>query len=201
MADSTRDYRRLADDEIPPAFRPWVATSKHAATEITDPCYIDHRAVEDLYFYHPGFRGRLPQLFKHVAAEDPNTKQPWIVVEALSNNWDEKMAEVMWALKFRPTNDPQPVLVAEGIDEAGTRDMHGWLVKGWKVATGRDVHGDKVHQDLIEWTKTVNGQPLQITSLFSWRPYAPLQESSSFVEVSSALQLNDRRRPRTLVLL
>ena len=201
MADSTRDFRRLADEEIPPEFRPWVATSKHAATEITDPCYIDHRAVEDRYFYHPGFRGRLPQLFKHVAAEDPNTKQPWIVVEALSNNWDEKMAEVMWALKFRPTTDPHPVLVAEGIDEAGTRDMHGWLVKGWKVATGRDVHGDKVHQDLIEWTKTVNGQPLKVVSLFSWRPYAPLPESSSVVEVTSALQLNDRRRARTVVLL
>ena len=124
-----------------------------------------------------------------------------IVVEALSNNWDEKMAEVMWALKFRPTTDPQPVLVAEGIDEARTRDMHGWLVKGWKVATGRDAYGDKVHQDLIEWTKTVNGQTLEITSIFSWRPYAPLQESRSLVELSPALQLDDRRRARTLVLI
>lgn len=201
MAESTRDFRRLRDEEIPAEFRPWVATSKHAATEITDPCYIEHRAVEDLYFYHPGFRGRLPQRFKHVAAEDPKTKEPWIVVESLSSNWDEKMAEVMWALKFRPTTDPQPVLVAEGIDEAGTRDMHGWLVKSWKVATGRDVHGDKVHQDLIEWIKTVNGQTIRINSLFSWRPYAPLQESSSFLELASAIQLNDRRQARTLVLL
>lgn len=158
--------------EIPPELDSWVAHDGQAATEVKEPCYIEYTAIDDLHFYHPGYGGPLPFTFKHVADRDTSgERKAFVRAVELSHNWDQKMAQVMYALKLYPTKvGDYDVLVDNEIGNVNTPEMHGWKVIKWTVVKSRDSHLALVHQDLIEWSK----DDVLARSMFSWRPYEPV---------------------------
>lgn len=156
--------------EIPPELKTWVAENGQGPTKVVNPCYIDYRAREQLLFYHPGFDKKDPHELKHVAARDVRSAYARVDVSSLSNNWNEKMAEVTLALKLRPKQEGNLVfLIDEEIkDMSPPILMQGWQVVKWIVSKATDMDGTELHQELITWKK---GE-LVVPSVYSWRPYA-----------------------------
>ena len=171
---------------IPPILKGWVAEPGQQPTEVMNPIFIDHTAIEDLAFYHPGFDSSTAHKFRHVA--DADGEGPFARAdEAFSNNWHEKMQEVMAKLKLRPQVDHGfPCLIDSAIAKENTRPMHGWRVVHWKTVKARDLTMLVVHQDFITW-QDANGRLVQ--SMFSWRPYLALSEQPVVQELST----NERR--------
>ena len=89
-------------------------------------------------------------------------------VSELSDNWNEKMAEVQLALRLRPqTIRGVSVLIDRSLRDAKTREMHGWKATQWLVVKNYAPDLTRLHQDYITWEK---GDRTAI-SMFSWRPY------------------------------
>ena len=169
VAGATFTESKPTGAETPDVLKRWVAMEGEKPTNIIDPCYIDHTAVEDLAFYHPGFDSSTPHSFLHVAAIDGAGK-PCVRcdVGSFSPNWERKMEAVMRALVLYPTTvDGYPMLIDEAIADAETPLMHGWKVVHWRVVVNRDTKLQLVHQDLVRWKKGNK----QVESIFSWRPY------------------------------
>jgi hypothetical protein len=165
---------------IPEILESWVAKAGRGPTITVNPCFIDYRAVEDLHFYHPGFGGTVPYSFRHVAAEDEQGR-PYVRVDSISHNWDQKMATVSRALKLYPAKeDGHDVLIDNNIGALDTPLMHGWKVSRWTVVKGRDTMMKLVHQDFIEWTKDTS----RVLSMFSWRPYEPENKEEEAARVN-----------------
>jgi len=157
---------------IPDILKPWVAKPGQHTTGVTNPVVIDHTAIEDLAFYHPGFDSSTPHRFRHVA--DSDDEGPFARCDdAFSNNWHEKMQEVMMKLKLRPQVEfGHPCLIDSAIAKQTTRAMHGWRVVKWKVVKSRDLNMAVVHQDFITWQDTSSGgSDRLVESMFTWRPY------------------------------
>jgi hypothetical protein len=159
----------------PEILKGWVAEEGQLPTDVVNPCSIDHTAVEDLVFYHPGFDSSTPHSFMHVAADDNDGRGPYVRADpgAFSYNWERKMETVMCALKLFPTTiDGHPALIDEAIRNVDTPRMHGWKVIHWIVVKNRDTSMQLVHQDWIRW-QDASGKVVE--SMFSWRPYRALQ--------------------------
>ncbi len=160
----------------PPLLQGWVAESGQQPTIVVNPCYIEHTAVEDLAFYHPGFDSSTPHSFMHVASADGTH----VVADpgSFSYNWEPKMEAVMRALRLFPTTDKErPVLIDEAIKNVKQPLMHGWRVIHWMVVKNRDTSMQVVHQDFITW-QDASGNVAK--SMFSWRPYAAASQPSTF---------------------
>lgn len=144
----------------------WTARQGQGATAMLNPSYIDDSAAEDLAFYHPVSLQTREYLLKHVAARD--SQGPYARTVELSDNWNEKMAEVMFALKLRPERiQGVDVLVDRTIRTVKTREMHGWKVTQWLVVKNIGPDLSLLHQDYITWEKG----NLTAMSMVSWRPY------------------------------
>jgi hypothetical protein len=169
----------------PEILKGWVAEEGQEPTEVINPCVIDHTAIEDLAFYHPGFDSSTLHRFRHVAAQDE--EGPFVRAdESFSYNWHEKMQEVMEKLKLRPSLEAgRPCLIDRAIANVATREMHGWRVVGWKVVKARDLNMQVVHQDFISWR---DGSDRLVTSMFTWRPYRALEAAP----VLKGLNRNER---------
>lgn len=167
--------------EIPEVLRRWVAMEGQKPTNIIDPCYIDHTAVEDLAFYHPGFDNSTPHSFLHIAAFD-SKGNPYVRcdVGSFSYNWERKMEAVMRALVLYPTTiDGYPVLIDDAIASLETPLMHGWKVVHWKVVENRDTRMQLIHQDVVRWKKADK----EVESIFSWRPYLAFNDLERTAEL------------------
>jgi hypothetical protein len=177
---------------IPAILKGWVAEPGQHTTGVTDPVVIDHTAIEDLAFYHPGFDSSTPHRFRHVA--DSDDEGPFARCDdAFSHNWHEKMQEVMAKLKLRPQVEfGHPCLIDSAIAKVPTRLMHGWRVVHWKVVKSRDLKMQVVHQDFIRW-QDASGRLVE--SMFTWRPYAALEEQP----VTQDLTPNERRVLREIL--
>ena len=172
---------------IPDILKEWVAAPGQHTTGVTDPVVIDHTAIEDLAFYHPGFDSSTTHRFRHVA--DSDSEGPFARCDdAFSHNWHEKMQEVMKKLKLRPQVEfGHACLIDTAIAKVQTRPMHRWRVVHWKVVKSRDLSMQVVHQDFIRWQHTDDGRLVE--SMFTWRPYAALDEQP----VVQELKPNERR--------
>lgn len=158
---------------IPQILKGWVAEGDQQPTEVINPVFIEHTAIEDLAFYHPGFDSSTPHRFRHVA--DGDDEGPYVRAdEQFSHNWHEKMQEVMEKLKLRPKEENGHAYLEDTkIATVATRDMHGWRVVRWKVVKSRDLNMQVVHQDFITW-QDAGGRLVE--SMFTWRPYVALAD-------------------------
>jgi len=160
----------------PELLKGWVAEEGQLPTIVINPSYIDHTAVEDLAFYHPGFDSSTPHSFMHV----PSADGTHVVADAgsFSYNWEPKMEAVMRALKLFPTTvNGRAVLIDEAIRNVKTPLMHGWRVTHWMVVKNRDTNLQVIHQDFIRWQDASDNVVL---SMFSWRPYRALSQQPTF---------------------
>lgn len=157
--------------EIPKELEKWVAKEDDEPTHITNPCYVDYRAVEELAQWLPSNLAPDKYMFRHVAAEGQDGK-PYVKVDSISEDWAGKLATVMKALRLFPTNaDGVDVLIDEKIADVETPEMDGWKVIHWKVAIGLGTKLEEVHHDFITWKRMSDGKTAE--SIFSWFPYKP----------------------------
>jgi len=181
LAGTTFSKSKATGVEIPEVLKRWVAFDGQKPTNIVDPCYIDHTAVEDLAFYHPGFDSSTPHSFLHIAAVDERGR-PYVRcdVGSFSYNWERKMEAVMRALVLYPrVIDGFPVLVDESIADVETPLMHGWKVVHWRVVENRNTSMRLVHQDIVRWKKADK----EVESMFSWRPYLASNDQGRTAEL------------------
>jgi len=158
---------------IPDSLETWVAKDGQEPTVVQNPCYVDDLAASDLAFYHPMALDSRRYRFKHVAARDESGR-PYARVESISDNWNEKFAEVMLALKLYPERiNGIDLLIDRQIRNANTRLMHGWKVTEWMVVKNLGAHLEVSHQDFIVWEKS--GQVAR--SGLCWKVYKSAGEA------------------------
>jgi hypothetical protein len=151
---------------IPKSLEPWVAHPGDDPTTIKDPCYVDFRLQKDLMDWHPSRIDQKQYKFKHIA--DPGG-QEFARVTEISDAWSKELADVMGALKLRPTKkDGHDVLLDDQIGNNQNILMADWKVTRWLVVKGVDSNLVLVHHDIITWTHK-DGRVLEST--FAWEPY------------------------------
>jgi hypothetical protein len=153
--------------DIPEILKKWVAKDGDSPTSLVHECYIDYAAEEELSFYHPRSIDSRNYLLRHVADVDAQ-KRPFVRVDSISDEWNQKMREIMLLLRLYPQNyRGRDFLLDEEIAHTPSPDFQGWKVTKWEVFIRVDTDLTKVHQDYITWRK--GGTIAE--SIFSWIPY------------------------------